>query len=212
MSEANILTKKERVIVYVDGFNLYFGMLDAGFDYCKWLNIKLLACNLLQNNQTLVEIKYFTSRVSNNPEKQKRQNTYLEALESVGVKIYYGNYQSDKIECKRCGNIWPTYNEKMTDVNIATQILIDAFQDEYDMAMLISGDSDLVPPIKSVHEIFKNKRVFVAFPPKRHNQSVALMAKGSLTIGRKKLVDSQFELEVPKRDGYILKKPKDWEV
>ena len=71
--------------------------------------------------------------------------------------------------------------------NIATQILIDAFQDEYDMAMLISGDSDLVPPIKSVHEIFKNKRVFVAFPPKRHNQSVALMAKGSLTIGRKKL-------------------------
>lgn len=212
MSEANILTKKERVIVYVDGFNLYFGMLDAGFDYCKWLNIKLLVCNLLQNNQTLVEIKYFTSRVSNNPEKQKRQNTYLEALESVGVNIYYGNYQSDKIECKRCGNIWPTYNEKMTDVNIATQILIDAFQDKYDMAMLISGDSDLVPPIKSVHEIFKNKRVFVAFPPKRHNQSVALMAKGSLTIGRKKLVDSQFELEVPKRDGYILKKPKDWEV
>jgi uncharacterized LabA/DUF88 family protein len=187
-------------------------MLDAGFDYCKWLNIKLLVCNLLQNNQTLVEIKYFTSRVSNNPEKQKRQNTYLEALESVGVNIYYGNYQSDKIECKRCGNIWPTYNEKMTDVNIATQILIDAFQDKYDMAMLISGDSDLVPPIKSVHEIFKNKRVFVAFPPKRHNQSVALMAKGSLTIGRKKLVDSQFELEVPKRDGYILKKPKDWEV
>lgn len=212
MSEANILTKNERVIVYVDGFNLYFGMLDAGFDYCKWLNIKLLVCNLLQNNQTLVEIKYFTSRVSNNPEKQKRQNTYLEALESVGVNIYYGNYQSDKIECKRCGNIWPTYNEKMTDVNIATQILIDAFQDKYDMAMLISGDSDLVPPIKSVHEIFKNKRVFVAFPPKRHNQSVALMAKGSLTIGRKKLVDSQFELEVPKRDGYILKKPKDWEV
>jgi uncharacterized LabA/DUF88 family protein len=212
MSEANILTKKERVIVYVDGFNLYFGMLDAGFDYCKWLNINLLVNNLLQNNQTLVEIKYFTSRVSNNPDKQKRQNTYLEALESVGVNIYYGNYQSDKLECRRCGNIWPTYNEKMTDVNIATQILIDAFQDKYDMAMLISGDSDLVPPIKSVHEIFKNKRVFVAFPPKRHNQSVALMAKGSLTIGRKKLVDSQFAIEVTKRDGYILKKPKDWEV
>ncbi len=211
MSETNILTKKERVVVYVDGFNLYFGMLDAGFDYCKWLNIKTLVNNLLQNNQTLIEIKYFTSRVSNNPEKQKRQNTYLEALETVGVNIYYGNYQSDKLECKRCKHIWPTYNEKMTDVNIATQILIDAFQDKYDMAMLISGDSDLVPPIKSVHEIFKNKRVFVAFPPKRHNQSVSLIAKGSLTIGRKKLVDSQFDMEVVKKDGYILKKPNDWE-
>lgn len=210
MGEANILPKKERVVVYVDGFNLYFGMLDAGFDYCKWLNLKLLVQNLLQSNQELVEVKYFTSRVSNNPDKQKRQNTYIEALESVDVNIYYGNYQSDKIECKRCKNVWPTYNEKMTDVNIATQILIDAYQDKYDMAMLISGDSDLVPPMRAVHEIFKNKRVFVAFPPKRHNQSVALIAKGSLTIGRKKLVDSQFTLDVQKKNGYILKKPNDW--
>jgi uncharacterized LabA/DUF88 family protein len=210
MSETNILSKKERVVVYVDGFNLYFGMLDAGFDYCKWLNLKLLIENLLQSNQELIEIKYFTSRVSNNPEKQKRQNTYIDALESVGVKIYYGNYQSDTIECKRCNNIWPKFNEKMTDVNIATQILIDAYQDKYDMAMLISGDSDLVPPMRAVHEIFKNKRVFVAFPPKRHNQSVALVARGSLTIGRKKLVESQFEEKVTKKDGYILKKPPIW--
>ena len=210
MSETNFLSKKERIVVYVDGFNLYFGMLDAGFDYCKWLNLKVLALNLLQSNQKLAEIKYFTSRVSNNPEKQKRQNTYIEALESIGVKMYYGNYQSDTIECKRCNNIWPKYNEKMTDVNIATQILIDAYQDKYDMAMLISGDSDLVPPIKAVHEIFKNKRVFVAFPPKRHNQSVAIVAKGSLTIGRKKLVQSQFEDIVSKKDGYVLTKPNIW--
>ncbi|MHC0439128.1 NYN domain-containing protein [Flavobacterium sp. 3-210] len=212
MSETNVLVKKERVIVYVDGFNLYFGMLDAGFDNCKWLHLRLLVDNLLQSNQVLVEVKYFTSRVSNNPDKQKRQSTYLEALESTGVKIYYGNYQSDTVECRRCSNVWPTYNEKMTDVNIATQILIDAYQDKYDMAMLISGDSDLVPPMKAVHEIFKNKRVFAAFPPKRHNQSVALAAKGSITIGRKKLVDSQFSLEVSKRDGYVLRKPKDWEL
>lgn len=210
MGDTNILTKKERVVVYVDGFNLYFGMLDAGFDHCKWLNLKLLVENLLQQNQYLIEIKYFTSRVSNNPDKQKRQNTYIEALESTGVNVYYGNYQSDNIECRRCHNIWSTYNEKMTDVNIATQILIDAYQDKYDMAMLISGDSDLVPPMRAVHEIFKNKRVFVAFPPKRHNQSVAIVAKGSLTIGRKKLVDSQFALNVQKKDGYMLKKPNDW--
>ena len=98
----------------------------------------------------------------------------------------------------------------MTDVNIATQIIIDAYQDRYDMAMLISGDSDLVPPIKAIHEHFKHKRVFVAFPPKRHNSSVALVAKGSLMIGRKKLVDSLFDEEVQKKDGFILKKPKEW--
>ena len=177
MDSANIIPKKERVIVYVDGFNLYFGLLGAGFINCKWLNINKLAKNILHINQELVEIKYFTSRVSNNPDKQKRQTTYIEALESVGIKIFYGHYQSDTTECRQCGNIWPTFHEKMTDVNIATQMMIDAFQDRYDMAMLISGDSDLVPPIKTIHYLFKDKRVFVAFPPKRHNSSVALVAK-----------------------------------
>ena len=210
MDSANIIPEKERVIVYVDGFNLYFGLLEAGFINCKWLNINKLAKNILHINQELVEIKYFTSRVSNNPDKQKRQTTYIEALESVGIKIFYGHYQSDTTECRQCGNIWPTFHEKMTDVNIATQMMIDAFQDRYDMAMLISGDSDLVPPIKTIHDLFKNKRVIVVFPPKRHNSSVALVAKGSMTIGRKKLVDSLFENEVVKKNGFILRKPKEW--
>ncbi|MBC8487146.1 MAG: NYN domain-containing protein [Bacteroidetes bacterium] len=210
MTKANNLQKKERVIVYVDGFNLYFGLLEAGLEKLKWLNIKLLTENMLKANQKLVEIKYFTSRVSNNPDKQKRQTTYIEALESFNVKVYYGHYQRDKIECYRCGNIWAYYNEKMTDVNIATQMIIDAYHDKYDMAMLISGDSDLVPPIKAIIENFKNKRVFVAFPPKRHNNSVALVAKGSMVIGRKKLADSQFDDEVTKKDGFILKKPGNW--
>lgn len=210
MNSANSIVKKERVIVYIDGFNIYFGILEAGFLNCKWLNISKLANSLMQASQELVEIKYFTSRVSNNPDKQKRQTTYLEALETVGIKIFYGHYQSDRTECRQCGNIWPTFHEKMTDVNIATQIILDAYKDKYDMAMLISGDSDLVPPIKAIHENFKNKRVFVAFPPKRHNASVALVAKGSMMIGRKKLVDSLFEDEIPKKDGYILKKPKEW--
>ena len=199
MNSANNIPKKERVIVYVDGFNMYFGLLKAGFSNCKWLNISKLVNNLLRSNQELIEIKYFTSRVSNNPDKQKRQTTYIEALESVGIKIYYGHYQSDTTECRQCGNIWPTYHEKMTDVNIATQMMIDAFQDKYDMAMLISGDSDLVPPMKAIHELFNKKRVFVTFPPKRHNSSVALIAKGSMMIGRKKLVDSQFDEEVIKK-------------
>ena len=85
MNKENTHHVKERVQVYVDGFNLYFGMLEAGYDYCKWLNLKLLATNLLKPNQELVCVKYFTSRVSNNPDKQKRQATYIEALESEGV-------------------------------------------------------------------------------------------------------------------------------
>ncbi len=201
----------ERVIVYVDGFNLYFGMMEAGLSYCRWLNVKTLAQNLLQKHQQLIEVKYFTARVTNNPDKQKRQSTYLDALYNEGVKIIYGQYQNNNLDCHRCGHIWMAANEKMTDVNIATNILVDAYQDKYDMAMLISGDSDLVPPIKAVHENFASKRVFVAFPPKRHNNTVAAVAKGSLIIGRKKLVGSQLNESIKKMsDGFILNKPVDW--
>lgn len=202
---------KERVIAYIDGFNLYFGMRDAGFDHCRWLNITNLVLSLLQSEQELVAVKYFTSRVSNSPDKQKRQSTYIDALESVGVKVFYGNYQDGTQECNRCGNVWRTAKEKMTDVNIATAIIVDAFKDEYDMAMLISGDSDLTPPIREVHDLFKNKkRVFIAFPPKRHNNSMAIVARGSMIIGRKKLVDSQFDDEIISRTGFKLKIPTEW--
>jgi uncharacterized LabA/DUF88 family protein len=205
-----MIDKKERVIAYIDGFNLYFGILEANFNQCRWLNVRDLVSRLLQPNQELLGVKYFTSRVSNNPDKQKRQSTYIDALESIGVEIYYGNYQDGFEECKRCGHIWRTAKEKMTDVNIATSIIVDAYKDEYDMALLISGDSDLTPPIKAVHSLFKNKRVFIAFPPKRHNSSMAIVSKGSMIIGRKKLIDAQFNEEVMSKTGYKLKRPTEW--
>lgn len=210
MSKANILEKKERVIVYVDGFNLYFGIKEAGFTNSKWLDIKSLSMDLLLNTQELVDIKYFTSRVSNNPEKQKRQGTFIEALEGTGVKIFYGHYKTSQLECRACGATWSTYNEKMTDVNIATQLIIDAYKDNYDMAMIVSGDSDLVPPIRIIHETFPKKRVFAAFPPKRLNRSITNVTKGYLVIGRKKLIDNQLPVEVKKKDGTLIKKPDEW--
>lgn len=201
---------KNRVVVYIDGFNLYFGMTDAGIQNYKWLNIKSLIESYITLNQELIEIKYFTSRITNQPDKQKRQNTYIEAIESTGVKIIYGLYKAKDIECLNCGHNWSISNEKMTDVNIATHLLVDAFTDKYDTAILISGDSDLVPPLKEIHNIFKNKAVSVFFPPERHNNTVAGAAKGSQTIGKKKIKDHQFPINVTKKDGYVLSKPAKW--
>ena len=202
--------KINRVMVYVDGFNLYFGMIDAGLPQCKWLDINKLIAGSITSNQQVVAIKYFTSRVSNNPSKQKRQTLYLEALETTGIKIIYGLYKAKEIACNNCGHAWQISNEKMTDVNIATHMLIDAFTDVYDTAILISGDSDLVPPIKAVHQHFPDKAVSVFFPPERHNNTVAVAAKGSMILGRKKLSGNQFPDEVEKPDGYKLKKPNEW--
>jgi|SRR6185437_5552718 len=202
---------KERVIAYVDGFNLYFGMKESSWNQCLWLDVQKLTNNLLKPPQILVETNYFTSRISSNPPKQARQNTYLEALETLpNLKIFYGKYNSQSRTCQKCGDTYFHSSEKMTDVNIACRLLADAFQDRYDTAFLITGDSDLVPPIQLIHSLFPKKRVLVGFPPKRHNLSVSCVAKGSLMIGRKKLLDSQFPNQLSKKDGYILNRPPTW--
>lgn len=202
---------KERVIAYIDGFNLYFGMTDKGSKDTLWLDIQSLSKSLLKPHQELVYVKYFTSRVRNNPNKQARQKTYIEAIETLSdCRIYYGHYQSNTEECYKCHHKYQSSNEKMTDVNIAVEMITDAYTDKYDTAMLISGDSDLIPPIKAIHNYFPTKRVFVAFPPNRFTISVSKEAKGSLMIGHAKLKGSQFPNSITKPDGHVLVKPTTW--
>lgn len=65
----------ERIIIYIDGFNLYFGLKSKGWQRYYWLNLQKLAQNLLTENQQLITTKYFTSRISKPPEKSRRQAT-----------------------------------------------------------------------------------------------------------------------------------------
>ena len=199
-----------RVSVYIDGFNLYFGMVEAGHTSLKWLDVMELSKSCLKAGQQLVDVKYFTSTITNNSPKEKRQRTYLDAILSKGAKIFRGKYESEIIECNSCGNSWTRHNEKMTDVNIATSLIMDAMNDDYDIAILISGDSDLVPAIKLVNEKFAPKIVTVAFPPMRSNLTVSNAAVGSYPLGRKKLKDCQLPETVISISGYKLKIPDEW--
>lgn len=204
--------KLNRVIFYIDGFNLYYGLVAKGLSRYKWLDIRVLANKLLKPNQKLVEVNYFTSRVRNSPDKEKRQNTYLEALEHHSkINIFYGKYQLNYIKCYNCNHTYSSPNEKMTDVNIAVKMLIDAFDNKFDTGILISGDSDLIPPIREIHKKFKNKKIVVGFPPRRHNISMAQISRGNFIIGRKRIKDSQLPNEITKPDGYKLVKPEEWE-
>jgi len=201
----------ERVITYVDGFNLYFGLKTSNFQRYYWLNVQRLAQNLLKPNQQLVRNKYFTARVSRPPDKQKRQSIYIEALETLlKVDIFYGHYQQNPFDCKKCGNRTWIPNEKMTDVNIAVEMLTDAFQDKFDTALLISADSDLSAPIKRVQTLFPQKQVILAFPPNRASEKLKQVAKSCFTIGRKKLMESQFPDMVKKANGFVLERPVSW--
>lgn len=201
----------ERIIVYIDGFNLYFGMKSKGWRRYYWLNLQKLALNLLKEGQELVTTKYFTSRISSPPDQTKRQATYIEALETLNnFHIYYGHYMTNTVECKKCGAIIPKPNEKMTDVNIAVEMLTDAFADKLDRAIFISADSDLAEVIRKMRKLFPDKKVVAAFPPERSSFTLTKIAYAAFTIGRKKLAESQFPDEVTKQDGFVLHRPALW--
>ena len=98
----------------------------------------------------------------------------------------------------------------MTDSNIAVNMLMDAYQDKYDTALLVSGDSDLVPIVKAVKIVSMNKQTMIAFPPKRQSFDLRMNADSYLKIWESKLKKSQFPNVVKKSDGYSLYKPKEW--
>lgn len=203
-----------RVIAYIDGFNLYFGLKEKGWNRFYWLNLQGLAESLLLSDQKLVLTKYFTTRVSGtvkDPDKPRRQNTFIEALQTLpDFEIFYGQYLELPVNCFRCGNTWQTHEEKMTDVNIATELILDAIDDRFDTALLITADSDLTRPIEKVRERFPEKRVVLAFPPARSSKRLKKAATSYLTVGRGTVAACQFPDEVVKKDGFVLHRPKEW--
>ena len=201
----------ERVIAYVDGFNLYFGLRSKGWRRYYWLNIQMLAQNLLKPNQRLLTTKYFTARIAKPPDKAERQSVYIEALKTITeFEVFPGKYQLNPRQCSQCGFQDEVPNEKMTDVNIAVEILKDAYQDKFDVALLISADSDLVPPVRAVRELFPSKRVVVASPPGRYSIGLAKSASKSFVISRRNIAKSLLSEEIEKADGYILRCPPLW--
>ena len=95
------------------------------------------------------------------PRRVRRQAVYLEALQTLpNLRVLFGHYLENQIECRRCGSTWLSHDEKMTDVNIATELLTDAFDDRFDTVLLVTADSDLIRPIEVVRARFPEQRAW----------------------------------------------------
>lgn len=201
----------QRVVAYVDGFNLYYGLRDKRWKRFYWLDIQSMVQNLLKPHQILVSTKYFTTVIKRPQAKRKRQAVFLEALRTLSdFKIFYGQWLSNPVTCRKCGHTYDAYHEKMTDVNIAVELMSDAFQDHLDVALLVSADSDLVGPVKAIRELFPKKIVVVAFPPERISAALKAAADGYTFLGRNVLSKSVFPEQVVKPDGFVLCRPTEW--
>ncbi len=202
-----------RVIVYIDGFNLYFGLRDMQWKNCYWLDYPRFASVLTKNitDSILVNTKYFTARIKSPQDKAKRQSNYLDALELRGnIQIIPGDYKEEKFNCSGCGRINFIQKEKQTDVGIAVELMMDAYRDNFDVAILISGDSDLIPAIKAVKEIDNKKQIIACFPPKRHSKEIRGLASGQIHINEVDLRNCQLPDKITAKNGYVIKRPEQW--
>ncbi len=202
---------QDRVIAYVDGYNLYHGMIEARLRLARWLDLTALGRSLIRPHQRLVKTRYFTTRVRGNPDKADRQRIYIDALLARGeIEIDFGHFLSKPVFCNKCGNRWRRNEEKKTDVNISVRMLDDAYDDLFDAAIVVSGDGDLVPAIESVQDRFPEKRVLVAFPPERFSEELMRVADAAFPISTARVRSARLPNPVTAADGRVLRAPRGW--
>ena len=161
--------------LYIDGFNLYNrAVKHTPF---KWLDLRQLAETLFPDDD-IQRICYFTALVKprpNDPHQIERQDAYLRALTTLpGLEIHYGEFR-ERIKSRplaRSNPGGPEYvrirdtEEKGSDVNLATRLLVGGFTGDYQQAVVVSNDSDLAGPIRYVNNDL-GLRVVVVNPDAR---------------------------------------------
>jgi hypothetical protein len=168
--------------VYVDAFNLYYGsLLNTSY---KWLNLLAFSQASFPGHQ-INRIRYFTARVKarpHDPDQPMRQETYFRALRTLpNLTIHQGSYLEKPVRMA----LFPVplsgpktvqvikSEEKGSDVNIATYLLVDGFENDYEGAVVISNDSDLAEPIRLVRTKLR-RRVFILHPCSRPGRSPSI--------------------------------------
>ena len=203
--------------VYIDGFNLYYRAL-KGKQGRRWLDLRAL-CELCLPNDSVGRIRYFTARVSSRrpgDHDPQRQDVYLRALSSVThLEIHYGHYMSS-IRSMKCAEPPPEYvkvlrsEEKGSDVNLASFLLLDAFKGEADTFVVISNDTDLVEPLRMVRWEL-GKHTGALYPSQKASGSLR-QAEPSFArrINPGQLSRSQLPNSVQLNDGTVVTKPPGW--
>jgi hypothetical protein len=207
-----------RANVYVDGFNLYYGALKK--TPYKWLDIAAL-CRLALPGDTINRIRYFTARVQPDPrdsDKPTRQQLYLRALATIpNLSIHFGHFLVSQPRVvlanpqpgqPRTVEVIKT-EEKGSDVNLATYMLLDGFDGDYELAVVISNDSDLLTPISVVR--YRLGLTVGLLNPHRKNPSVVLQREANFfrDIRQGPVSASQFPTALTDARGTFTK-PTSW--
>lgn len=214
------VTGVQRTNVYVDGFNLYYRALKDTPH--KWLDLKALFASILRPENVIQRIRYFTADISGkrDPEAPERQRAYLRALRRIPeVSIHKGRFLVTT-KWARIANPHPSYikpdpvtvmvektEEKGSDVNLASFLLRDAFLNDYDVAVVVSNDTDLVEPIRMA-KVELGKVVGLICPAQSPARSLRNVASFCRFITPSRLAAAQFPDALP---GTTIRKPASWQ-
>jgi uncharacterized LabA/DUF88 family protein len=151
--------RRKRLNIYFDGFNFYYGCVKGTLH--RWLDLGKL-CRMTLPEHQIHRIRYFTARVKSwdDAGQPQRQLTYLRALLTIpNLSIHYGHFTVQKKwqrlvappppPASHMARVWIP-EEKGSDVNLATHLLIDRYEGDYDAAVIVSNDSDLLLPIEMI--------------------------------------------------------------
>ena len=214
------MERQVKTNIYVDGFNLYYRAL-RGTPF-KWLDLRKLA-EVLFPNDSINKVCYFTALLDarpNDPSQPRRQLVYLRALATLPeLEVYYGTFLSRtgyRPLVEPIAGI-PEYvkvkdsEEKGSDVNLVTRLLVDGFNREYEQAVVVSNDSDFASAVRYVREGLR-LRITVVNPDYRRNSHRELVGAATYVkrLWRSHLRRSQFPSTLTDAHGAI-KRPPSWE-
>lgn len=140
--------EKERVMIFIDGSNLYYSLKDIKI---KKINFKkLLSC--LVENKILILAYYYNSSldISIDQKKYWEQQKFFSFLRKIpDFKVVLCRMRKHK----KNGDF--LFDVKGDDVNLAVDLVSGAYENLYDTAIIVSGDEDFVPAIQKAQKLGK---------------------------------------------------------
>jgi uncharacterized LabA/DUF88 family protein len=211
----------KRVSFLIDGFNLYHSVKDL-YDItgikAKWLNLSSLCQSyvyLFGKDAVMKDIFYFSAYPNHlktsRPDTIARHKDFVACLEDLGVKVQLGRFKEKKVYCSNCNKYIIKHEEKETDVAIAIKIIELFHTDSCDLQVIVSGDTDLAPAIRTSIKLFPLKQICFAFPFNRKMKELSnLSTLPSFSISssnyQKHLLPDPYTL----KSGRIINKPSKW--
>ena len=210
-----------RTAFLVDGFNLYHSLRAASIPLggrgTKWLDLNALCrsyLHIIGGGAELAGIHYFSALAKHleatKPDVTRRHQAFISCLEATGVTVRLSRFKRKSTRCKVCGARLERYEEKETDVAIASTLLELFHLAACDTAVILSGDSDLVPATRAVQRMFGGARVLFAFPYGRKSKELAQLAPGSFQMTKENYARHQLPDPFVAPNGNVTHKPPAW--